>query len=59
LFLKELISPDWRQLFDICIVNSKKPLFYKAEACFVQPLTELFLSGHSIYTIKKMEEAYE
>jgi len=59
LFLKPLLGPEWRDLFDICLVNCNKPLFYKAEACFVEPLTELFLSGHNLFTVKKMEEAYE
>ena len=28
------LDPEWKRLFDICVVNSRKPLFQKAETPF-------------------------
>ena len=28
------LGPDWKNYFDICVANARKPLFYRAESPF-------------------------
>lgn len=33
--MTESMGPEWHKLFDMCIVNARKPLFQKAESPFI------------------------
>jgi len=34
--MKATLGDDWKQFFDICIANAKKPLFHEAENPFYE-----------------------